>query len=116
MLRLLTVADAEAYYGRPVSWPVAGLAMEDDGKVVAVGGVAWRDDGCFAFLDCDKELMPHPRAAIKLARMVIFAVKAAGEDVIFAARDERIAMSDKFLRLVGFKPAGTRDGVEIWTA
>ena len=60
--------------------------------------------------------MPSPREAIRLARMVIMAVKAAGEDEVMAARDSRIPMSDKFLRLAGFKPHGTTDGVEIWAA
>ena len=116
MLRPLIAGDAEAFYGRPIDWPIAGLAIERDGRVIAMGGVAWRDDGCFGFLDCPPEHMPSPRAAIRLARMVVFAVKAAGEDEVMAARDSRIPMSDKFLRLVGFKPSGTADGVEIWTA
>jgi hypothetical protein len=116
LIRPLTAADVDAFYGLPVKWPAAGLAVEDGGKVVAVGGFAWRDDGCFGFLDCGRQYMPAPRRAIRLARMVISAVKQSGEDVVFTARDASVPKSEKFLRALGFTPHSVVDGVEVWSA
>ncbi len=114
-VRVARPADAEAFYGKAVPWPWSGLAIERDGKVVALGGVAWRDDGTWAFLDCPRELMPHPFRAHKLALRVLAAVFAGGETEILVRPTPGVPTAKRWLSALGFAPRSRDGDVEIWS-
>lgn len=112
-VRIARPEDAEAFYGKSIPWPWCGLAIERGGKVAALGGVAWRDDGAWAFLDCPRELMPHALRAHKLARGVLAAAFAAGETEILVRPTPGVATAKRWLKALGFAPRA--GDAEIWS-
>lgn len=100
-VRPLTEADIWSFYNEPFVQSLRGIAVEFEGKPVAVAfvintsppqAVSWIRD----------ELREYPRAIIKAAREFAKILKRYPCDV-YAMADEDEANSENFLKRVGFE-------------
>lgn len=112
-IRIATDADFAVVFGYACPYPWNGLVAERDGRIVGLGGVAWRPDGAYAFLDCALSAMPPPIRAHKLARMVLGCAFRAGAEVIYANPEKELPTARKWLKALGFVYSHT-DEVEVW--
>ncbi len=113
-IRPAATEDARAFFGFSLPWPWFGLAAEVNGTVVGLGGIAWREDGAFVFLNCPRKFMPSPLMAHRLALRVLASARAAGEDAIYVVPTPGVATAKKWLTALGFR--FERDGPEgeVW--
>lgn len=108
--------DMEARYGDEgvgVFW--AGLSAERNGILVGIGGVAWIDGHAQAFLDLPLRYMPRAIRASRLARRVLAAAFAAGEEEIFALPDSKRPQACRWLKLLGFEFRRKDGSFEVWS-
>lgn len=114
-IRVATPDDAVRRYGYPIPWPWTGLAMEENGELIGLGGVVWKDDGrCWCFLNCQR--MPPAITAHRTALRLLQHAFAAGEDMIFVVPTPGIVTAKPWLTALGFRFHEQADDLEVWAA
>ena len=105
-LRDLTAADMKIF-APSMPYRVRGVAgVEDDGRVLGVGGLAYLPDGrVFAFSYFGPEATKYPIALHKTALMVIGLARASGVRELYACPElRRSPAAERWLKRLGFEP------------
>lgn len=113
-IRPATDADLRAFYERAYDAPWFGLAAETEGVVVGIGGIAWKGERPWLFLDCAPKWMPSPVTAHRLARRILTIAGEVGETVVYAIPSPQVPTAKKWFKLLGFKPDGHEGQSEVW--
>lgn len=110
--RPLTTADLEAFYGsRPVP-TIRGVGLFEDGKPIAVGGLAYGRGASEAFMELRDGAQRYPVSVMKATRLAMQMMRDAGARVVFAKVDTKRDTAPRFLSRLGFTPMG--DGRWMW--
>lgn len=96
------------YYGRAPSARVRAVVARHEGKVVGVGGIAYRQGHVEVFSDLDPVMKEHKKTLYRTALAVVQMAKDSGYPAV-ASQDQDIAGSGRFLSRLGFKQQG-----EVW--
>lgn len=104
---MASIDDYRAFYDQEP--PAVWLGLTDDD---AFGVVAWDDHGrAWAFVDARSGL--RPVRATRSAWKMLAALRKAGERELWAFCDQ-IPKAERWLRHLGFRPAGVVYGREVW--
>lgn len=96
----LTQAHLDAWGAEFTADDMAGLALEDDdGRVLALGGVRWVDGRAWCHFDSVPAASPFVHRA---ALHIVSAVLSAGETTLYAHCDETRPRSRAWLERFGF--------------
>ena len=105
--RPATSADLAAFYGKPVTRTLRAWVLETEGRIIAVGGIAYhRGRPWDLFSDCSPEIRKHPVATFKAVKAVLGSVLRDLPAVALA--DDSHINSERFLKMLGLKPLGKR--------
>lgn len=109
-----------AAFGRDTSpYRLRGWAAVIGERVIGIGGIAFLTDGThLAFVDMTDEARRYPVAIHKTGKRFIEQARAWGVRRMVAAADPTNPAADRWLLRLGFEPAATVEGREIftWTA
>lgn len=109
MTRLASEADFRRFHGREA--PGIWLGMIDGDR--AFGSVVWDDKGrAWGFVD-----VRGPVSAVTLhrgAKRLLAALAQAGEREVRVFCDTTTPGAERWLRRLGFAPAETHEGREVW--
>ena len=119
MLRIVptTLEHCEAFFPAPVPYRIRGLtAIDDDGTVIGIGGLAMLPEGAIAvFLEASEEnAKKYPVTLYKAAQQVLSLAQNIGFMSLVTRADQRREAAARFLERVGFQPAGEVDGEVVW--
>lgn len=101
VVRPATDADFQAFVGRkpPEIW--LGMMAEREGRIVAMGVIAWNEDGkASGYFDAKERV--SPLTIHKTALRMLAALKEAGEPVVFAGCDDMKVGARRWLKMLGF--------------
>lgn len=102
--RPATPADLEAFYGRKMDRTMRAWVLELDGRIIAVGGLAYhRGRPWDLFSDITPELKAHPIAALKAAKAVLAGMRHLPA---VALADCNLPNSERVLKMLGLEPIG----------
>lgn len=108
-IRYATHDDLAAFYGLPLPFPVSvrAIAVELDGQIVAIAGLALYPESSTAFSEMRDELRPYKKTIMRTGRMFMDLVRKHGYNVAaFASPDEPNSLA--FLQRLGFTHCGER--------
>ena len=105
-IRPLTPGDIEEFYPEGVKLSVRGVAVEVDGKVIAVAGMSLRVP-YLAFSTMKDEMRKYPKMILKTARQLQDIMRQYKSDV-FAEADVNEKNSFAFLHHLGFEHVDER--------
>lgn len=97
--RLLERRDLVNVHGFPQLYPVEGIVAEENGRMVALGGIE-RVEGrhwCLFHVDPDAAISPYA-----YHRLVLKGLRCIDEREVFAACDRRIVAAGRWLARLGF--------------
>ncbi|MGX9983970.1 hypothetical protein [Methylobacterium fujisawaense] len=115
-LRPATAADFEAVFGTAPPWRIRGVAAHQDGRPVALGGLAYTPDGAaMAFYAGTETVQRFPVAITKAVKAGLVAARARGVRRIVAECDTSIEAAARWLARLGFRPSDVPN-VWIWEA
>lgn len=103
-IRPATAAEVRSFYP-VVGVPVRLVALEVDGRVLGVAGLAWCEDGVTAVSALTPEARTYPAAIIRGAHIV----QAMAEEMrcdVHASADPDAPMSGRLLGHIGFENTG----------
>jgi len=112
-IRAAESSDYEAFYGRPLPHTAFGVVVEEDGKLIGLGGYALKPEGAIVFFDAKVDPAKYRRTLITAARRV-FCAAAKLRRPVYAYREPGNPKSERLLRHWGFEAATQVDGLEIW--
>lgn len=105
----------DQFHDGGVSFPVIVYGgVEDDGAVRAVGGLAWIDGRCVAWVNVFADMSSRSLTLFRWAKRVLRMAGQMGEARVFVFRDEWQPASAKLLGMLGFEMVGVMftDGME----
>ena len=103
--------------GLSVSLPVACKVGMIDGRMIAIGGIAWGGGRCWLFFHVDNPPRNILRQALAECRSLLRKAAQFGETEVYTPRDAEYETSERLCRLAGFvKTDEVIDGKEIWRA
>jgi hypothetical protein len=108
-IRPTMAADCEAFLPGPPPYRIQALtAVEDDGTVVAIGGLMYLPDGAVsAFLEMSEEACrKYPVSLYKGARQILGLAKDKGYRKVLTRADVKREAACRFLERLGFEPVG----------
>lgn len=111
-IRVATPADIREYYGAPLPYSVRALVLAVDGKVVGVGGIAYREGLKYAFMELKDEVRPRRVTIGRFAKALVETFGGRGPGMTIAEPDE--PMSDKLLMWLGFEYVGPVPQGEVY--
>jgi hypothetical protein len=100
-IRPATLADVEAFYGKP-KVPVRMVVLEDEQGLAGIGGLAWLDIGVFAASWLTPRAKADRRALVRAVRAVQSLIEDSGETV-YARADADEPTAAGFLPHCGFE-------------
>lgn len=100
MLRTASDEDWRSITSQPVPAHWIGLAYEEQGTVLGLGGLYEAADGRWWATVAAKAKRP---VALRKAAREVLATAAAAEVPVYALADERIEGAERFLRHIGFR-------------
>ena len=112
-VRAATKADIQTFYGRPVTDRYKAIVVEDEGRILGLGGVIFRRGSCpTAFMDAGVGVDPkdHLRS-LAVARKRFMEILSSTPGMVYAVRTDG---SPHFLNRVGFVYIGDELGMEVW--
>jgi len=110
-LRPATAADFTALFDRPVPHRARAIAAELDGRLLGVGGVAFRPEGVFAFAQFTKDFRLYPAAMHRAGIAGMALIRACNVATVIAEAQPGNPAAARWLERFGFKPEG---GVYVW--
>lgn len=102
MIRPATRAEVLSFYD-VVGVPVRMIAMEVEGKVLGVAGLAWAHEGVTAVSAIRPEAKRHPKQILRAAHLV----QAMAEEMaceVYADPDPGHTGAARLLEHIGFEP------------
>jgi hypothetical protein len=104
-VRPSTVNDLIEHCGSLPPYRVRAYSGVMDGKVIAIGGIAYLPNGsALAFLDAEESLRAKGKVALyKTAKRLIDECKARGVTTINALEQVEIEAAERFLTRLGFR-------------
>lgn len=118
MIRLApaTVTDFEAVFGTAPPWRIRGVTAHQDGRPVALGGLAYSPDGlAMAFYAGTEAVQRFPVAITRAVMTGLAAARARGVRRIVAECDTSIEAAARWLARLGFRETEVPN-VWIWEA
>lgn len=91
-----------SFHGEPPPYRVKGVAVVDDEKVYAIGGVGFQQGWIYVFMDMVPEAQRYPKLLLKGGKKVIEIGRQIGLPMI-ATQNEEMESSERFLRRLGFE-------------
>lgn len=93
-------------FGRPAPYRLFGLtARNEDGQIIALGGVAYLADGRkMAFADLTEEARHHKVALHKAGHAMMKMVRAKGINCVIATASKDVPAAERWLARFGFDP------------
>ncbi len=101
IFRPATDIDMAQFYGAP-QVPVDLYVLDNGRGPIAIGGLAYLDDGAFAVSWVKDEARKHPRDIIKAGRLILRGAAELGIP-LFARRDHDEPTSARLLQHLGFE-------------
>lgn len=102
IIRPATRADIEAYSSQPDKMSIRALAMELDGRIIGLGGIALSGGRWLAFCDLKPEARRYKMRIARAARRFLADARRGGIRYIYAGRDEAELRSLAWLTSLGF--------------
>ena len=115
IVRQAALEDIEAFVGDGEWLTMKAWVGEIDGRIVGLGGLAYRHGRWIAFCELSDEARPHKRAIVRAGRAAIDAARRAGHPFIYAEADESEPMATRWLESLGFR-ADPKTGLFRWQA
>ena len=88
---------------------IIGLAFEENGEIVAGGGVYLHEGRWYGFFDGADVLRRYPVFGIKTIKELLTILRENGIDEIYAGADPEIAGAERLLVALGFEQTGEDD-------
>lgn len=115
IVRRAARADIEAFAGDGERPTMKAWVGEIDGRIIGLGGLAYRHGRWIAFCELSEEARPHKRAIVRAGRAAIDAARRAGHTYIYAEADQSEKMAKRWLASLGFR-ADPKTGLFRWQA
>lgn len=111
-----TAEDIASFVKRPVPWRVRGLTVRVNGEIVGIGGYSIRGDGSrVAFVEASEMACKAHRLLLhKAANRVLRDAADNGVVKLVAFCDQSREAAARWLKRLGFEPAGTIKGEQVW--
>lgn len=97
--------DVKDFYGDWPKYTVRGFSAEDDGKVIAIGGVYYEGDYAVAFAEMMPEMRSRKKDIARAARMLTAFYKSLNRKV-FAVPSRKEKTAKALLVKLGFVDTG----------
>ena len=101
-MRPATQADIEAFSSLPGKPSLRALCMELDGRIIALGGLAWSKGRWFAFADLPQEARRYKMHILKAAKRLLAEARRDGIRFIYAEMDHNERRAAAWLKSLGF--------------
>lgn len=101
-MRPATQADIEAFSPLPGKPSLRALCMELDGRIIALGGLAWSQGRWFAFADLPQEARRYKMHILKAAKRLLADARRDGIRFIYAEMDHNERRAAAWLKSLGF--------------
>ena len=112
VIRPAVRADFDAFGPRP--YRVRAVAMELDGRVLAVGGLAYLENGVMgAFMQGTDEAREYPVTLHRAGKMMMAEADRLGIRRLVAMADNSVEAAGRWMLRFGFKPE-QHDGVTVY--
>jgi len=102
-VRPATADDVRSFFGSVATTVRAKVALQD-GKIIAIGGLAYFNGRVVAFADLGPEIKKHPVTLHKAALAVMAEAKARGHRHIYAGRSDNEPTARRWMDRLGFVP------------
>lgn len=102
IVRPATREDIDAFSSMTEKPTVKAWCGELDGKIIALGGLAFFRGRWFAFLDLTDEARPYKMTIMRMAIRVMAEAKTMGIRFVYADADTREPKSVEWLSRIGF--------------
>lgn len=109
---MATAADVRAFYGGPPPYSMRAYVALLGGAPVALGGIAYRSDTLYAFMELKDEIRPYKVTIGKFARRLVDIFGAGLPGMTIAQPDE--PTSARLLEWLGFEHVGSCDDGEVY--
>lgn len=112
-VRPATRADVVAFLGE-CRHTIQGYVAVQDGRPIALGGLAFIEGRPIMFLDLDEPARKLKKTMHKMALSIIRASRESGRRVLFAEVDENEPTAPAWLARLGFQPVDEAGRVMLW--
>lgn len=116
IVRPATRADIEAYSSQAGKPSIKAVAMEKDGAIIGLGGIACVKGRWIAFCDLKGEARAYKMHIMRAARRFLEEARREGIQFVYAARDESEPGSERWLRRLGFEIDPRSQTLYRWSA
>ena len=91
--------------------------VEDDGRVLACGGLMWSDGRCWIWVDVFADISRSAALLVWWARRMLRQARQLGEPEVYLFRDEWHGSSERLAKVLGFELCGVvaETGKEIYS-
>ena len=114
VIRPAVRADFDALTDGPRPYRVRAVAMEVDGRVLAVGGLAYLENGVVgAFMQGLDEARDYPVSLHRAGKMMMAEAERLGIRRLVAMADKSVEAAERWMLRFGFKPE-QHDGVTVY--
>ncbi len=103
VIRPATRADIEAFSDQPAKPSIRALAMEMDGRIIGLGGIALARGRWIAFADLSEEARRYKMHIMRAACRFLDDARRDGIRFIYAAADPCEAKAVRWLTRLGFE-------------
>lgn len=105
-MRWVTPADIDAFYGARPPQTVRALALVEEGKVIAIGGLTSEKQYAVAFIDLKPEARKHKKALVRAMRTAYERLVQNSKQPIIAIADPNEPTAAGLLEHFGFEHIG----------
>ncbi len=103
IIRPATRADIEAFSSMAGKPSIRAVCMEKDGRIIALGGIAYAKGRWIGFCDLAAEARHHKMHIMRAARRFMADARQSGVRYIYAMADPCEARSVAWLKSLGFR-------------
>ena len=114
VIRPATRADFDVLTDGPRPYRVRAVAMEVDGRVLAVGGLAYLENGVVGvFMHGTDEAREYPVTLHKSGKMMMAEAERLGIRRLVAMADSNVDAAERWMLRFGFQPE-QHDGATVY--
>lgn len=107
IIRSMTAADAQAYWGKELPASVRGYAVELEGTVMGIAGLAYLPTEIRAFADMVEDGQKYPMTIMRITKLMK-ALMNETKAPVYCNPSASLPNAKRFLEHVGFKPVDGR--------